>query len=59
MAYNASVSGKTIAFASPRANPLTVNLTENITRLELSVDQFLPLHGRIVPMAEMNKAIGR
>jgi len=40
-------------------NPLSVNLAENMSRLGLSVDQFLPLHGRIVPMAELNKAIGR
>jgi hypothetical protein len=40
-------------------NPLSVNLAENISRLGLSVDQFLPLHGRIVPMADLNKAIGR
>jgi len=36
-----------------------VNLADNITRLGLGVDQFLPLHGRMVPMAEMNRAIGR
>jgi hypothetical protein len=43
--------------APTAVNPLAVNLAENITRLGLSVDQFLPLHGRMVPMAEMNKAI--
>jgi len=45
--------------APTAVNPLTVNLAESITRLGLGVDQLLPLHGRIVPMAEMNKAIGR
>ena len=46
--------------AAPTAvNPLAVNLADNITRLGLGVDQFLPLHGRMVPMAEMNRAIGR
>jgi len=40
-------------------NPLSVNFAENISRLGLSVDQLLPLHGRIVPMADLNKAIGR
>ena len=40
-------------------NPLTVNLAETITRLGLGVDRFLPLHGRMVQLAEMNKAIGR
>ncbi|PYM95696.1 MAG: MBL fold metallo-hydrolase [Candidatus Rokuibacteriota bacterium] len=40
-------------------NPNTVNLADNIARLGLAVDQHLPLHGRMVPMAELNKAIGR
>jgi hypothetical protein len=30
-----------------------------LTRLGLSVDQLLPLHGRIVPLAELHRAIGR
>lgn len=41
------------------ANPFSVNLAENIERLKLSVDQIVPLHGRIVPLAELLKAIGR
>ncbi len=40
------------------ANPFTVNLAENLKRLNLTVDQVLPLHGRIVPIAELHKAIG-
>ena len=40
------------------ANPFTVNLAENLKRLNLAVDQVLPLHGRIVPIAELHKAIG-
>jgi glyoxylase-like metal-dependent hydrolase (beta-lactamase superfamily II) len=40
-------------------NPSTVNLAENIARLNLAVDQHLPLHGRMVPMADLLKAIGR
>jgi glyoxylase-like metal-dependent hydrolase (beta-lactamase superfamily II) len=43
----------------PAVNPLSVNLADNIMRLGLGVDQFLPLHGRMVPMADLNKAIGR
>jgi glyoxylase-like metal-dependent hydrolase (beta-lactamase superfamily II) len=39
-------------------NPLSVNLADNITRLGLSVDRLLPLHGRIVPVAELHRAIG-
>jgi glyoxylase-like metal-dependent hydrolase (beta-lactamase superfamily II) len=45
--------------APAAVNPLTVNLAENITRLGLGVNQLLPLHGRMVPLADMNKAIGR
>ena len=40
-------------------NPFSVNLYENIERLNLAVDQILPLHGRIVPLAELQKAIGK
>jgi glyoxylase-like metal-dependent hydrolase (beta-lactamase superfamily II) len=40
-------------------NPNSVNLADNITKLGLAVDQLLPLHGRIVPLAELHKAIGR
>jgi glyoxylase-like metal-dependent hydrolase (beta-lactamase superfamily II) len=40
-------------------NPFTVNLSENIARLKLDVAQHMPLHGRIVPAAELNKAIGK
>jgi hypothetical protein len=32
---------------------------DNIERLELSVDQILPLHGRKVPLAELQKWIGK
>ncbi len=42
-----------------QANPFSVNLVENIERLKLEVDQILPLHGRVVPLAELLKAIGR
>ncbi len=44
--------------APPAVNPFSVNLAENIKRLNLAVDQVLPLHGRIVPIAELHKAIG-
>ena len=35
------------------ANPLNVNLVENIKRMNLRVDKILPLHGRVVPVAEL------
>jgi glyoxylase-like metal-dependent hydrolase (beta-lactamase superfamily II) len=40
-------------------NPLHVNLYDNIERLKLTVDQLLPLHGRKVPLAELQKWIGK
>lgn len=43
--------------AQPNANH--VNLVQNIARLRLDVDRILPLHGRIVPVAELYTAAGR
>jgi hypothetical protein len=40
-------------------SPWTVNLADNIRRLGLTVDQLLPLHGRLVPLAELHRTIGR
>jgi glyoxylase-like metal-dependent hydrolase (beta-lactamase superfamily II) len=40
-------------------NPNTVHLADQITKLSLAVDQILPLHGRIVPIAELRRTIGR
>ncbi len=37
----------------------SVNLVENIERLKLSVDRILPLHGRIVPLSELYRAVKR
>lgn len=39
-------------------NPNNVNLIENIERLKLSVDRILPLHGRVVPLADLYTAAG-
>jgi hypothetical protein len=39
-------------------NPFTVTLAENVKQQTLAVDQILPLHGRMVPVAEMHKAAG-
>jgi glyoxylase-like metal-dependent hydrolase (beta-lactamase superfamily II) len=36
----------------------TVSLAENVAKQGLAVDQILPLHGRMVPVAEMLKAAG-
>jgi len=49
---------------APNATPMTppsaftVNLVENIMKQGLAVDQILPLHGRMVPVAELQKAAG-
>jgi len=37
----------------------TGNLIENIERLKLPVDRFLPLHGRVVPLADLYTTAGR
>ena len=42
-----------------QANPFSVNLHDNIGGLKLDVDRILPLHGRIVPVSELLKAIGK
>ncbi|WP_083745772.1 MBL fold metallo-hydrolase [Variovorax sp. KK3] len=43
--------------AVPNAN--NVNLIANIERLDLKVERILPLHGRVVPVAELYAAVGR
>jgi hypothetical protein len=47
--------------ATPPANPNPnmVNLYENIQRLNLDVNRIVPLHGRIVELAELKKTIGK
>lgn len=43
--------------AAPNGNH--VNLLANIERLGLNVDRILPLHGRVVPLSELQAAVGR
>ena len=43
----------------PVVNANHVNLVQNIERLGLQVERILPLHGRVVPIAELHAAIGR
>ncbi len=43
--------------ATPNAN--NVNLIDNIERLKLQIDRILPLHGRVVPLAELYTTAGR
>jgi len=51
--------GKLEAPAPASVNPTWVSLADNITRLNLAVDQILPLHGRVVSLGDLNKLIGR
>jgi len=39
-------------------SPFTVNLVDNLKRLNLAVDRLLPLHGRLVPIADLHTAVG-
>jgi len=39
-------------------SPFNVSLLENVTKQGLAVDQILPLHGRMVPLSELQKAAG-
>jgi glyoxylase-like metal-dependent hydrolase (beta-lactamase superfamily II) len=41
------------------ANPFSVNLHENIVRLNLEVDRIAPIHGTVVPLADLRTAIGQ
>ncbi|HET7343832.1 MAG TPA: MBL fold metallo-hydrolase [Methylomirabilota bacterium] len=45
---------------APPARPLnfSLNLVDNLKRLGMDADRILPLHGRIVPAAELAKAVG-
>ena len=39
-------------------NPHHTNLVDNLRQLNLAVDQILPLHGRVVPVADLYAAVG-
>jgi len=47
--------------AAPPAvpNELSLNLVQNIERLNLQVERILPLHGRMVPVSELWTAVGK
>ena len=50
-AANAPVPGE--------ADPFAENLLDNIERLGLAVDRIVPMHGPIVPLKELYRAVGR
>ncbi len=39
-------------------NPFSVNLHDNIVRLNLDVERIAPIHGTVVPLADLRTAIG-
>jgi glyoxylase-like metal-dependent hydrolase (beta-lactamase superfamily II) len=39
-------------------SPFTLNFVDNLKRLGLNVDRLLPLHGRLVPIADLHTAAG-
>ena len=41
------------------ANPFSVNLHENIVRLNLDVERIVPIHGAVVPLTDLKTAIGQ
>jgi hypothetical protein len=47
--------------AAPPAqpNPNSVTLYDDVERLKPTIDQILPLHGRKMPLAELQKWIGK
>ena len=40
-------------------SPFTVSFADHVKSLGLDVSQIVPIHGRVVPFAELNKTIGR
>ena len=40
-------------------SPYTVSFADHVTKLGLAVDQIAPIHGRMVPAAELGRTIGR
>jgi len=39
-------------------SPFTVSFVDNLKQLNLTVDRLLPLHGRLVPIADLHTAVG-
>ena len=39
-------------------SPFTVSFVDNLKQLNLAVDRLLPLHGRLVPIADLHTAVG-
>ena len=40
-------------------SPFTVAFADQVSKLKLAVDQILPIHGRAVPLADLNRTLGK
>ena len=56
---DAYTPGAPNAATPAQINGNNLNLVQNMDRLKLAVDRILPLHGRMVPVAELYTAVGR
>lgn len=57
--FTAIPPGAPLPPAVNMVNTRNVNLMENIERLRLDVEQILAAHGRVMPIADLRKAVGR
>jgi glyoxylase-like metal-dependent hydrolase (beta-lactamase superfamily II) len=57
--FTAPPPGAPLRPAVNMVNTRNVNLMENIERLRLDVEQILAAHGRVMPIADLRKAVGR
>jgi glyoxylase-like metal-dependent hydrolase (beta-lactamase superfamily II) len=56
--FTAPPPGAPLPQAVNMVNTRNVNLMENIERLRLDVEQILAAHGRVMPIADLRKAVG-
>lgn len=56
---DAYTPGAPFSAAPVSVQPGAVNLLENLQRLQLDVERIAPLHGRMVPLAELQRAAGK
>lgn len=57
--FTAPPPGAPLPPAVNMVNTRNLNLMENIERLHLDVEQILAAHGRVMPIADLRKAVGR
>jgi glyoxylase-like metal-dependent hydrolase (beta-lactamase superfamily II) len=54
--FNPPAPNAPVSTAPPAAT--IVNFSENLQRLKLDVDKIVPIHGRVVTIADLQKALG-